>query len=463
MRKFILEEFINNARKIHGDRYSYGSEIDKVGSKFKVTCPDHGVFYITRSNHINNKQGCPICAKEYKITKHQEYIRKLLERSAESHTIKYDYSQINLDESVKAKQTVICPYHGKFTVTLDTHINTNSDCPKCVKLHRYNTEEFIDLSKKKFPNKFIYDNTVYVNNSTNVNIKCKIHGLINIKPVVHLRSDYGCQKCAVESVAKQSRLDNTEFLNRANKIHNDKYDYVKTKYINAKEYVIITCHKTNVLGVEHGDFQQKPHNHLNGEGCPKCLGKHKTTEEVVHTMKQKFGDLFDFSKFEFLGDKMNSIIICKKHGEFKKSYRYMMNSKHGCNKCEKQKYYYENNLYEFIRNKFKHLDVERNIRPDWLKNNKSGKNQELDIYIPSLKIAIEYQGRHHFLDIYGNNNLKHLQDLDLEKFNKCTELGIKLFYFTKDGRNIPTTYIDKIYVNYEDLYKDILLTINNIN
>lgn len=57
--------------------------------------------------------------------------------------------------------------------------------------------------------------------------------------------------------------DTNSFIIKANKIHNNQYLYNKSKYINAKTYIIVTCKK-------HGDFQQTPSNHLSGFGCTKC-------------------------------------------------------------------------------------------------------------------------------------------------------------------------------------------------
>lgn len=42
------------------------------------------------------------------------------------------------------------------------------------------------------------------------------------------------------------------------------------------------------------------------------------------------------------------------------------------------------------------IDIFRNYRPDWLKNPTSGKNLELDFYLPHIPIAIEIQGQHHY-------------------------------------------------------------------
>ena len=38
-----------------------------------------------------------------------------------------------------------------------------------------------------------------------------------------------------------------------------------------------------------------------------------------------------------------------------------------------------------------------NYRPDWLKNPLTGKNLELDIYYPELKLAVEFNGMQHKL------------------------------------------------------------------
>ena len=64
------------------------------------------------------------------------------------------------------------------------------------------------------------------------------------------------------------RIENMEdknkfFIEKAYKIHGDKYDYSKVKYKNNREKIIIIC-------PIHGTFIQSPKNHLNGQGCPIC-------------------------------------------------------------------------------------------------------------------------------------------------------------------------------------------------
>ena len=62
--KYTVENFIEKARSIHGDKYDY-SKVNYVNSTTKVCiiCPEHGEFLKTPLNHIQSKQGCPICSK----------------------------------------------------------------------------------------------------------------------------------------------------------------------------------------------------------------------------------------------------------------------------------------------------------------------------------------------------------------------------------------------------------------
>jgi hypothetical protein len=59
------------------------------------------------------------------------------------------------------------------------------------------------------------------------------------------------------------RLTTEEFISKANARFNNKYNYDKTEYVKSDIPVIITCS-------EHGDFEQKPCDHLRTNGCQLC-------------------------------------------------------------------------------------------------------------------------------------------------------------------------------------------------
>ena len=59
-------------------------------------------------------------------------------------------------------------------------------------------------------------------------------------------------------------------------------------------------------------------------------------------------------------------------------------------------------------------------------NRKDSINSELDIYVPSLKLAFELNGIFHYKPIYGNKKLNKIKNNDNRKFQSCLENGIKL-------------------------------------
>jgi hypothetical protein len=59
-------------------------------------------------------------------------------------------------------------------------------------------------------------------------------------------------------------------------------------------------------------------------------------------------------------------------------------------------------------------------------NRKDAINGELDIYIPSLKLAIELNGIFHYEPIYGAEQLLKIENNDNRKFQACLERGIEL-------------------------------------
>ena len=115
------------------------------------------------------------------------------------------------------------------------------------------TEEFIKKAKSIHGNKYDYSDVNYINNKTKINILCKIHRYFMQTPHGHL---YGnkCPKCM-----KNYKYDINKFIFKANKIHNNKYDYLEVDYIKSTLKIKIKCKF-------HGLFNQTANNHLAGNG-----------------------------------------------------------------------------------------------------------------------------------------------------------------------------------------------------
>ena len=112
MRKKTNEEFIRDARIIHGDKYDY-SMSKYVNNKVKVAivCKEHGVFYQKPNGHLDAKQGCPYCkrVKNYTTEEFVEIVNKI-------HNGFYDFSNVVYTNN-RNKVEVRCPVHGIFHAT----------------------------------------------------------------------------------------------------------------------------------------------------------------------------------------------------------------------------------------------------------------------------------------------------------------------------------------------------------
>ncbi len=111
------------------------------------------------------------------------------------------------------------------------------------------------------------------------------------------------------------KLTTKEFIKKADRKHGGKYDYSKTLYRNARVKVKIVCK-------EHGVFEQSTHNHLNGQGCPKCsyimrgANKAMSEAEFVEKCILIHGTKYDYSQLNYKRARKKVNVICPEHGKF---------------------------------------------------------------------------------------------------------------------------------------------------
>lgn len=101
-----------------------------------------------------------------------------------------------------------------------------------------------------------------------------------------------------------------------------------------------------------------------------------------------------------------------------------------CSKSCSTTYNNKNKKFGIRRSKLEKF-VEENITKDFpsltfLFNNKTIINSELDIYCPSLRLAIELNGIIHYEPIYGHDKFEKIQNNDKQKAILCNEKGIEL-------------------------------------
>ena len=219
---------------------------------------------------------------------------------------KYDYSKVEFINK-NEKVSLICDIHGEFEKTAHSLLYSNCACSKCA-LGILTNEIFINKAKERYGDKYDYSEVKYISNNYKVKIKCNKHGIFEITPTNYFRG-IECKSCVSNNNGE--KMTTEEFIKRANRVHQNKFDYSKTNYINTNINVIITC-KT------HGDFEIRAGNHLYGNKCAKCSNNNfrHTTETFINKSKEIHGYKYDYSMVDYIRSYEKVIIICKEHGEF---------------------------------------------------------------------------------------------------------------------------------------------------
>ena len=248
----------------------------------------------------------------------------------------------------------VCSEHGSYMQGAGYFLNGGS-CAKCYDKEKLGKakkpiDKWIADSTAAHNGKYDYSNVNFVNTTRDVTITCPVHGAFVQNAGVHSRG-HGCPKCADEINSERRMMSTNEFIRKAKLKHGDLYDYAKTNYKGARTHVTITCNK-------HGDFEQVPYYHLQGNGCQKC-----GLEQCTYKSAPEY-EILDFLK--------------------------------------------ENGITDA-----EHSNQELGF--------------ELDIYIPSRKLAIEYNGVYWHSSGCKENDAR-LSKQHLFKTTKCEENGISLLH-----------------------------------
>jgi len=121
--------FISKSKNDHGDRYDYSMvKYKNARTKVRIICLEHGSFEQTPDNHLRG-HGCPKCMAQTISSVQKSTTEIFIKQAGEIHNNYYDYSLTDYDNA-KTKVKIVCPKHGQFEQSPDTHLN-GSGCPKC--------------------------------------------------------------------------------------------------------------------------------------------------------------------------------------------------------------------------------------------------------------------------------------------------------------------------------------------
>lgn len=486
-------EFIENANKIHGNKYDYSKVIyEHCNKEVCIICPEHGEFWQKPAIHLNSC-GCPKCGQINSQQKNLLTIDDFISKAQTIHGDKYDYTKV-IYQNWDTEVMIICPEHGEFLQKPAQHLR-GAGCKKChiEKQRLLNEDNFktfmiqkfgdiidfsemvyknlgtpvilIDKSSNKriiktpqqfknakvlyqrplecankrkkvidykdlflskinlmYPERFDFSHIEYKNRNTPIKVLDKLtNNYVIATPYQFLKKD----------ILKLKGNETFNFIQKAKKIHGERYDYSKVVYKGSKIKVSIRC-------PEHGLFLQTPNEHLKGCGCPICAGNVKWDyKDFLDIVTKKHNNKYKYDKVEFqhICDKIT--VTCPIHGDFTiRGHVHLAGG--GCQKCVGSSgekiimHFLDSNKIQYEYNKFY----------SWLDN------LQLDFYIPEYKLAIEVQGEQHFIETSFLGDLSDIQKRDLKKLELCKKNGITLLYFATYAIDFPY----KVYTDLEELH-----------
>lgn len=256
--------------------------------------------------------------------------------------------------------------------------------------------------------------SVYAGMNRKVHFVCPSHGAQK-SDAKNLIAGKRCPQCAYAARAGKLRLTHNKMIERFIFVHGAAYDYSRVKYKGQQIAVEIVCQK-------HGAFMQKPEYHWNGSGCPVCFDERRgdTSKDTLETFSVKakavFGDLFDLSACVYVHSQHDIIVRCTKHKlDCTTRPNWFLSGCNPCRKCNRMRSRAEVEIADFLA---QHVRVER-------RNRAVLSPKELDIWLPDLKIGVEYHGLYWHTEPYVKYTHR-------RKWDMAQKAGIRLIQIFED-------------------------------
>ena len=383
-----------------------------------------------------------------------------------------------------SKGTVICPTHGEYTATPST-LAQGCGCPSCCGERRGKSYamSFADFKAKALqlhPTGFTYNEPAeWLGISHPIEIICDQHGPFRQKPSLHLNGA-GCKGCKSSVNGVKCRLTPEAYLLKCQEVHGSRYDLSRVAYIKMNDPVEVVC-------ADHGSFFPRARNFVyRGAGCPRCahetngLKKRKPFDSYVSRLRDIYGDTIEYISLDYTERITKINASCKAHGEFTKSLQDLLDG-HGCSKCAvsmtdtasfireatlTHKGAYDYSQVEYTRALDKvtiicpthgpfsqrpscHVSLEQGCptcgkcgpskgqveifdfvnahTPAVLEEPLGDSRRRLDVFVPSLNLAIEYHGL-----IWHSDRFRASGGNIVDKHNHAAQLGIRILHVFED-------------------------------
>lgn len=405
----LLKRFYSEERKV-----TLSSDVsDGTGSDVVVKCKKCGHEWKTTIGSVLANKGCPNCKNRKSPDGIVDRLRK----------VKPDIvPHMETYRGVTKPMTFHCKVcNNVFEDTPSRMMNNHSrytGCPNCSVAYRRTNDEFIRDLHKINPNIDPLDQFTIVDNR--MRFKCRICGHEWSTTATHVLCGTGCPKCN-----GGVRKTHKEFASQASEVHPE--IEILSEYIGCDSLVKVRCSNCGEV------FDIKASKLLQDNPCCKtCIGKKKYEDDLEYfltTIPLVNPDITVLGEFVSNYDKIR--VKCNLCGhEWDIVSRYLFN-KCTCPKCvNRSTSYAEQFLYSTFVEIYGYENVLNGDR-------KTINGKELDIYIPSLSLAVEF-----------GSWIWHITGLanDINKKSRCKEKGIRLI-----------TIYDSVPEGIEPLFDDCIM------
>jgi len=222
-----------------------------------------------------------------------------------------------------------------------------------------------------------------------------------------------CPICIKNNVYKGGSVPYTMETIRTN-IERIGYVLLSTEYKNALNLLQIKCPNNHIFSMRWNDLQQ-------GRRCPDCANDEKRL--IYNNVKRKIEDRgFELiSKNYVRTDQKLQIKCCKCGHVFTKSFFCFNHQISPCPRHRKDRSFYEKEIVSLVKSIYDGVIVENDRTI--VKNPITNRMLELDIYLPDIKKAIEFNGTYWHSD-------ENTKQKDIQKIQQCSKRGIKLLVVT---------------------------------
>ena len=368
----------------------------------KVKCPNNHIYYPTFGNFYKG-QRCSVC---FKTIKHDyEYVKSFIEKNG--HVLLSETY-----ENAHTKLLIKCPIGHISKISFNKIQQGQSLCYICSGKHKHTygyVKSFIESQGYQLLSE------TYENAHEKLLLKCPIGHEYKTK-FNYFQQGNRCPICAGN---KKFTYDYVK-----NYIESQGYQLLSDTYKNNRTKLLLKCPIGHDYKTIFGSFK-------NGNRCPICNGNKKFTYDYVKNFIELEG--YQLLSDDYINSSEKLLLKCPIGHDFLMSF-YHFKKGIRCPLCnaEKQTSKGEQDLALYIESLS--IQVIRNDRSIII-NPLTGKNLELDIYIPSLNKAIEYNGLYWHSDDYQKVK-------DKIKAKECKKLNIDLL-IVKDYNWINNNDLEK--------------------